>query len=475
MQVPNHFHIAPLLNCPIEHSNLPFYGLHLEVVSKTVIELMARDLLATLAKQVGNTAFQLRQEDDLLPSQSLISTNWLSAETTSPSPSQTLLLKNQPSELFQAPPLLILSCGVDSSWIDFHANELQSVPRWVRKQRFTFRNCLITCTEEKHSHRPVALATEFDRCFFCDRVWLDKTAMGDRPLSSDRYASPGFYFHETIFSKCIFYRVAVPPCVGFIFNDCIFIECSFPDEIRESPPLTAEFTRSVFLACSFLDSNFRGVSFSDVVMLKADFTSSVRFLRCRFKKTEISRLDFSAIHEAGGLSTRELKQLDLKHDLESLRKQFGGFLALVHGVLVLAFCSPYVAFICGRLLAHNAATLQALSGIAADAVVSRSPLITQLLFYGLSGGKTNAALTIDWISTISIAFFVFYNSVRVYLLFLTKKLEHEEFVSGMPSDFSFYNRPGIFAVFSLSQHLFYISIVASVWNLWVFFRREVPL
>ncbi|MFN6027869.1 MAG: hypothetical protein ACK49E_27225, partial [Planctomyces sp.] len=159
----------------------------------------------------------------------------------------------------------------------------------------------------------------------------------------------------------------------------------------------------------------------------------------------------------------------------SLRKQFGGFLALVHGVLVLAFCSPYVAFICGRLLAHNAATLQALSGIAADAVVSRSPLITQLLFYGLSGGKTNAALTIDWISTISIAFFVFYNSVRVYLLFLTKKLEHEEFVSGMPSDFSFYNRPGIFAVFSLSQHLFYISIVASVWNLWVFFRREVPL
>lgn len=207
----------------------------------------------------------------------------------------------------------------------------------------------------------------------------------------------------------------------------------------------AKLDKSVFNNSSIIGADFEGATF-----LEADL-SDCTFGRSKFKNADLtevkvnSRTRFDSINDCekckvdkgtlnslakndgniGGLHSSELKKMVIADDFGKLKLSFSGFWKSLHIISLSFFAFPY-AFFLFKLWSIS-------YGLNLFDPTPTTETIGELFWeYVYSAGALDGRYS--HLSLIALAL-VFYNCCRVVLLWKTITLEHQENVSGLPSDF----------------------------------------
>ncbi len=277
-----------------------------------------------------------------------------------------------------------------------------------------------------------------------------------------------------------------------------FSQCKFSGEYDD-----ARFTQCRFWKCEFGTSRFSKCDFSRASLVEVAMSGDTVFQNCNVKKMEVTRLDLLGLKDFGGLTIKQRKEMNIRHDLADLRASFSGFMQWLHLLAILMFVSPYIWFVCAKAMDKTrldvaiklAPLVDILEGnevlqstsrgrqFVQDSVSARArlysipemPLVYQLWFYALSCGETNSELRINVWGVALLQFVLVYNLARAYLLWFTKTKEHEEVVTELPSRFSFSFYPKTRTAYNFVKYAFVVNIAASFGNLIIFSLRDFPV
>jgi uncharacterized protein YjbI with pentapeptide repeats len=384
---------------------------------------------------------------------------------------------------------------------------LQGTP----EHQYVFKNCRFD--KQCSIQYPRASHIRFENCQFCGLIeGAEKASYSncefaseaflklEHPLGANGNNVKEDFRDEVAFSctGCSFFDFNFPILREHIYVGLKFFQCRFSGKIE----------RVLLDASSFVGSDLRGVAFEESSLRSTsfrwvDFNSETSFKNCNVEKLQVSRLNLNAMKDFGGLSQYELKHMDIRHDLADLRASFSGFMQWLHVAALLLFLSPIIWFVCQKLVS-SAALTEGESAVnrleswadskpfgsteaqkdlkdkiafyrASINTVQERSLRDQLIFYIVSGGRTNDTLSPDWTHIGLFVFFLFYNGFRAYLLFKTKQHEHEELVTELPSDFAFTEHPWIHRIFKTTQRLIPVNIAVGVINLYLYSLRDFPV
>ena len=201
--------------------------------------------------------------------------------------------------------------------------------------------------------------------------------------------------------------------------------------------------------------------------------------------TKISKLELAGLRDNGGLAIGQLKSMKITHDLADLRMQFSGFLQWSHAIALVVFAAPYFWFVLYKVFQfHYVEYARRIEGnqivqsshlpIPLSETDGVSPLGIQLLKFALSGGETSREWAPSLYATSLFALFLLLNLARLRLLWKTKLLEHEENVTGLPSDFTFSKSPLDSYLYQGMRFGFWIIIFLGVLNTLMFLANEYP-
>ena len=474
-------------------------------------------------------------------------------------------------ELLPDNKLQIANCVLDEMSFDFTRVMFETLraERDVKKVSVEFSSCVMAFRDEV-ADRTLGFQASFSGCLFCTIAAIQAEESAE--LSVQLRTGPSFRFEGIKFGRCVFWGVSIPSCSRFLFEECFFIDCEFLRSLSmgafggvDGRPGTV-FKKTMWIDCEVGKIEVYRVKFSGLHTQCIRFHRECRFFECSFSDVHLSRLDFAAISEDGGLTIRQLKEINLRHDLAELRKEFSGFLSVLHLCLICLFVLPYVFFVFGRVMADRSQELGGIYGrvtelaVRADGVVRKVeklseeservvqrvrelsvaaagvvkgqsanraeaaeqlqsssdgskgldplvgtesqgaepvivasdsfitspsdrtitaawhlPLYQQLCYFMVSGGDSNSTFKPQWWAVGCFTFFGVYNGLRGWILWKTKRLEHEETVTGLPSDFSFDSSPGTYWIFWIIRVMFWFGLIATMGNLWIYFRQPFPV
>ena len=167
---------------------------------------------------------------------------------------------------------------------------------------------------------------------------------------------------------------------------------------------------------------------------------------------KITRLTLDSLENFGGLTVGNLSKMQVIDDVARLRQTFGGPWFWSHVCLVICFFLPYVWFIVERLL-------RAYSAAPSAETISLGRSLWNFIW---SGGVTWTKAELNAVSFICFVLFSLYNVLRITFLWKTARLETDQFVTKIPSDFSLDTSPYWNAAYVAVDWLKYLAILVAL-------------
>jgi hypothetical protein len=227
---------------------------------------------------------------------------------------------------------------------------------------------------------------------------------------------------------------------------------------------------SVFHSCTFDGVDFSGADMRGAKLEDCDLTnatllgilvnSKTRFEQCETSHAYFERHILESLDEYGGLTKGQRMRLRIVDGALILRRAYTGFWQWVHLLALILFLSPY-AFL---LLRYG---LTSSSRCPVDAQCAT--LLSRLLESIYTGGAMNGQMAFPQLAIFG--FLLFYNMLRVILLYKAKTLELQETSSGLPVVFSwsgFWKR-----LYDVTQIAFWLNIVLAIVHAILFLHRAV--
>ena len=239
-------------------------------------------------------------------------------------------------------------------------------------------------------------------------------------------------------------------CCGVMFIESLLVDTS----LRKCHVIGAGFVGTVISGGSL---EIRG-------------TSSFRFDRCEFNDTKKPAMSVYSLEslgpERGGLTSADLRRIDVVDDSLELRRMFAGFSRVAFYTAVAWFITPYVAFAARKWVA---ALL--------DTEGKTSPFLLQLLKHIYNGGASDAAWGRPSLSLVTVVFGIIYTAVRIMLFRKVQQLETEESLTGVRPYFSL-DEQSMYLTWrrwlQIANVLFAVAAALAVWNTLSFATAEVP-
>jgi len=165
--------------------------------------------------------------------------------------------------------------------------------------------------------------------------------------------------------------------------------------------------------------------------------------------------------------------MDIIDNVEKLRLSFGGFWQMIHIMSFFVFIAPYANYL-SQILIYD----RYLIGESDRAV--KSSLAGALWGYIVTAGNPGGPTSYVY----SVVFFLmlFYNVIRMVLLFRTKHYELKQDCSGLPVvvslDFNWGSLSELFTIGLLHRVykiLFFVNVAAAVYHVYIFAASPVSL
>jgi uncharacterized protein YjbI with pentapeptide repeats len=275
--------------------------------------------------------------------------------------------------------------------------------------------------------RPRFRGCKFDGCHFTNASLF---------ATFERCAFVGAQFELADFSQSRFRKCDLSAAAfdGSKFKEAEIEHCNFRKASLKSVS---------FIEAQISDTDFRGALLNDKSSLEG---AKLKHVRCR-------REDLAAIHGAlvKSLSPNQIQNIDIGPDLAILKRDFTGFKRAMHLFALALFVAPYIFFLLAVEARHEALRqIFAVEDHVRERIAAQNlHLSTNHVFLlGDASKRKHPTRTpafqiwqhIRSRSTIQQSLFYFlvaYNILRLLLLYKTTRLEHEEQVTGLESNFSF--------------------------------------
>ena len=236
----------------------------------------------------------------------------------------------------------------------------------------------------------------------------------------------------------------------------------------------AEFTKANLAGSDFRRSNIEGASFRECkfansTLLKVTLDSNTSFADMGdVKECYVDRYTMEYMSES--LSKGKMMDLHIRDDIARLRSQFSGVWMWLHMVSLMAFGAPYIWFI-----SHQWVLVQLQGAIPpkTDSIA----LWEAFLRYLWNGGVGwRQGWSLDLWSFAPFVLVLFYNLVRLILLWKTKRLETEQEVSGLPVQFSLGGDLWYWNVlYQFTVYGYWVTIALVIFNTIHFLSLRIPV
>ena len=260
------------------------------------------------------------------------------------------------------------------------------------------------------------------------------------PLRSVSFLNIIFNFPESLNYLRYFIRpIAFRMRRRGYFRSTEFKQCNFEHaKIR-----AADFQKADLRTCDFSKSDLVWSNLKDVYLGRETVFHKAILFRTIFNKTGIACLS-----KDSGLSSNTTKQMYIIDDLGVLKKNFSGINGLFHSVGFTVFILPYLLFLLSLLsydkVARMLSVYHKLDGIVA---LEYKPIYKSLYLFLCEQGL--------WL----VIFMIFYNVLRMYLVYQTKKYEEMEKINGYLLDFQFKDNRHMQIGHYVVKLLWYINII----------------
>lgn len=279
------------------------------------------------------------------------------------------------------------------------------------------------------------------------------------------------------------------------FEGVEFSGCRFLKQVERM-----KFLNSSFVLCDLRLAKFQQCNFSGSSILNCQIGGETQFLRCDVKGLEMTRFDLLCLKEFSDLTPGQRASMRVRHDLATLRASFSGFMQWIHIASILLVLMPYLTFIGikvwqkeTRPVADKIATVRDVATAAVkrtsspvtagggesanqqrEAQRADVPLYYQLICYAATAGESNTELKFKPIQLILLLFTFVYSSFRAFMLYTTKRLEHEEVVKELPSQFSLTFRPKTRWCFQFVKYGFAVNLLVAICHTLNFMAQGFP-
>ena len=183
-------------------------------------------------------------------------------------------------------------------------------------------------------------------------------------------------------------------------------------------------------------------------------------LRCR-----IERHTLLLLRDYGELTPGARMDMDIEDGAATLRMSFSGFYGFVHLLALLGFLFPYVWFV----LWHWGEAKFRLGG--PKDVITLWQALLRFIWNG--GQHLDVGFDLNAWPFSAFCFCLFYNIVRLVLLWKTKNLELRELATDLPVRFSlagWWN-----GLYQIAWWGFWINVVVVVLHTWHFLQQTIPI
>lgn len=205
-------------------------------------------------------------------------------------------------------------------------------------------------------------------------------------------------------------------------------------------------------------ADISGTNFEEADIFQASFVDVTVDQRTVFTNVrepfgcKITRLTLDSLKDYGGLTVGNLAKMKVIDDVARLRQTFGGPWFWTHVCLVICFFLPYARFVLERLVREYFS----------HPSVAKISLGRSLWNFIQSGGTTWVNPQLKLLPFGCFVLFSLYNVLRITLLWKTARLETDQFVTKIPSDFSLDTSPGWKFAFDAVNWLKYLAILVAV-------------
>ncbi|WP_417377065.1 pentapeptide repeat-containing protein [Gimesia maris] len=171
--------------------------------------------------------------------------------------------------------------------------------------------------------------------------------------------------------------------------------------------------------------------------------------------------------DRGGLSDGNLMVMNINDDVARLRSEFSGVWGAFHLIAIFAFCAPYLWF------SIQLRVEASFSDYSPEYSITLLKALSRYIWNGGIGWREGWDLSI--VSFGTFIAFLSYNTLRISLLYKTKKLETQQEVSGVPAIFSFANSPGWEKTYLFSKLGLAIYLICVILNIYHFLQMRIPV
>jgi uncharacterized protein YjbI with pentapeptide repeats len=287
----------------------------------------------------------------------------------------------------------------------------------------------------------------------------------------------GAKFNNSTLSRASFGRVArtVTDCTRADFTGAKASGVNFSCKL-----LGATFRNTRLHRVRFTHSDLRGAHFEGCTLLDADFSYATMTTATTFHDISstsgmrIRRYGLACLGpNFGGLTEGNRMDMEIIDDAATLRATFGGFWAVLHTGALLIFLLPYLRFLVTQSLAAKF-HLDSENSVTLLRAIGR--------FIASGGQSWGDDWKINWLSLTAFVVFLAYNCVRLVLLWKTKVLETQQYVSGLPVEFSFVNHADNrwlgkyrwYICFRFVKVMLFVAVVSVAVNTWHFLQQRIP-
>lgn len=262
-----------------------------------------------------------------------------------------------------------------------------------------------------------------------------------------------------------------------------------------------ELVSAKLVGANLCGSDLREANLSGADLRNANFDYKTNMSGATVKGVKIYKFELEQLKDYGGLTLKQLREMEIIYDLGKLRQSFSGWMSFIHVLFLVLFLTPYVFYIVKQITISNLiynsveqskkvkndieGRLQATGNIINNDLkeeIKKLPLSSEMaknilerieqkineqnknILEKVSVEKPNetslAKSLCDYIVTnhVYVFYFLFiYNLLRGLLLWKTKSLENLEAIQGLSSDFTFESNKSWYVFYVCMCWLTYVN------------------
>ncbi|MFY9226799.1 MAG: pentapeptide repeat-containing protein [Blastocatellia bacterium] len=288
-------------------------------------------------------------------------------------------------------------------------------------------------------------------------------------------------------------------------------------DLTEANLVSAKLVRAELLEAKLVRANLSGSDLRNANLSWADlrhasFDYKTNMSGAIVKGAKIYKFGLEQLKDYGGLTYKQLREMEITYDLGKLRQEFSGWKGFIHVLFLILFLTPYVFYIVKQItisnLVYNSVEQSKkvkndiesrlhvtgniinsglkeeikklpLSSEAAKNILERieqkineqNKSILEKVFVEKPKETSIAKSLWDYIITSNVYIFCFlliYNLLRGLLLWKTKSLENLEAIQGLSSDFTFESNKHWYVFYRWMNWLTYVNVGLVLYRICLF-------